>query len=75
MIRARLRMRLVGRFDGAAAATVTITGGLEPLVMVRPLHRRRAFTLPLVDVARGVIYDVTRAELALKRRTASRGRR
>lgn len=74
MIRARARVRVAGRFDGAAAATVTITGGAEPLVMVRPLRRRRSFTLPLVDVARGVIFDVTRAELAQKRRTA-RGRK
>jgi hypothetical protein len=74
MIRARARVRILGRFDGAAAATVTITGGAEPLIMVRPLRRRRSFTLPLVDVARGVIFDVTRAELTQKRR-AVKGRR
>jgi hypothetical protein len=74
MIRARARVRVAGRFDGAQSATVTITGGPEPLVMVRPLRRHRSFTLPLVDVARGVIFDVTRAEIAEKRR-AARGRR
>jgi hypothetical protein len=74
MIRARMKVRLAGRFDGAAAATITITGGPDPLVEVRPLRRRRSFALPLVDVARGVIFDVVRAELRARRRE-SRGRR
>lgn len=74
MIRARVRVRIAGRFDGAAAATVTITGGADPLLEVRPLRRRRSFALPLEVVARGVIFDVVRAELRAARRE-SRGRR
>lgn len=69
-----MRVRLAGRFDGADAATVTITAGPAPLIEVRPLRRRRAFTLPLVDVARGVIFDVVRAELRASR-LQTRGRR
>jgi hypothetical protein len=74
MIRARARIRIAGRFDGAAAATVTITAGPEPLLEVRPLGRRRSFSLPLAVVARGVIFDVVRAELRATQRDA-RGRR
>jgi hypothetical protein len=69
-----MRARLVGRFDGAAAATVTITAGPDPLLEVRPLRRHRSFSLPLAVVARGVIFDVVRAELRAARRE-SRGRR
>jgi hypothetical protein len=62
--RARFRGRVAGRFDGEAAATVVISGGPDPMFSVRPLRRRRVYELPLSAVARGVLYDVVRAELA-----------
>jgi hypothetical protein len=61
-VRARARVRIVGRFNGASSATVTIVGGL---FSVRPFRRRRAYELPLADVAERVIFDVVRAEVAL----------
>lgn len=63
--RARARIRVAGRFDGTEGATITIT---DQLFSVRPTRRHRSFTLLLADVARGVIFDVTRAELAQRRR-------
>lgn len=68
--------RVVGRFDGASAATVTIEyhGPDLAFFRVRPLRRRRAFELGLADVARGVVYDVTKREIA-ERRRSRRGRR
>ena len=64
MIRARFRQRIAERLDGAAAATVEISGQPGALMFsVRPLGRRRVYELPLVAVARGVVYDVVRAEL------------
>lgn len=74
--RARARVRVVGRFDGAHTATVTIeiAGGGEWLFSVRPYRRRRAYTLPLEAVARGVIFDVTRAEIAARAREKAKRR-
>jgi hypothetical protein len=67
--------RVLGRFDGADAATVTIEyhGPGRAFLRVRPLRRRRAFELELADVARGVLFDVVKRELAEKR--ARKGRR
>jgi hypothetical protein len=66
--------RVAGRFDGTTVATITIeeTFGVT-FFRVRPFRRRKTFELLLADVARGVIYDVTKRELAERRRT--RGRR
>lgn len=76
MTRARFRGRISGRFDGAAGATVTISSsGGELLFSVRPLRRRRSYELPLVAVARGVLYDVVRTELRRSLAAAKRGRR
>ncbi len=69
--------RVVGRFDGATSATVTIEyhdAGVA-FFRVRPLRRRRAFELGLADIARGVIFDVTKRELAERRKARARGRR
>jgi hypothetical protein len=73
MIRARFRQKVPGRFDGAPSATVEISAGPDPTFSVRPLGRRRVYELPLSVIARGVIYDVVRAELA--RTPSGRGRR
>ena len=72
MSRARARVRVFGRFDGTDGATVTIT---DQLFTVRPSRRRRSFTLLLADVARGVIFDVTRAELRAKKAEKAAARR
>ena len=69
-MRARFRERIAERIDGAAAATVTIEGPPGELMFcVRPLGRRRLYVLPLRRVARGVVYDVVRAELVRQVRT------
>jgi hypothetical protein len=60
--------------DGATEATVSIDRALG-LVSVRPLRRRRAFELPLADVAAMVISRVAKAELAEKRRAKAERRR
>lgn len=62
--------KVIGRFDGAPTATVTIEyhGPTLAFIRVRPHRRRRSFELQLADVARGVIFDVVRKELADKRR-------
>jgi hypothetical protein len=60
-----------GRFDGQAEATVTIANGL---FTVRPKGRRRVFELSLADVARGVIFDVVKAE-RMEKLIARRARR
>ena len=62
--------RVVGRFDGSTVATVTVEyhHAGRAFFRVRPLRRRRAFELQLADVARGVVYDVVKGELAEKRR-------
>jgi hypothetical protein len=67
------RFKILGPFDGAPSATVTIAGGL---FTVRPFGRRRVYELRLADVARGVLYDVVKAELAARRkaRSAKRGK-
>lgn len=69
--------RVLGRFDGSDVATVTIEhhDPARAFLRVRPLRRRRAFELPLAEVARGLIYDVIKRELAEKRRAKAAARR
>jgi hypothetical protein len=68
--------RVLGRLDGATSGTVTIEyhNAGTAFFRVRPLRRRRAFELLLADVARSVIYDVTKAELRAKRAGRKAGR-
>ncbi len=63
----KVHVRVVGRIDGAMGAKVTIdrTAGL---IGVRPLRRRRTYTLPLIDVARSIVGTVCRAEAGDKPR-------
>lgn len=65
------RFRVKGQFDGVPSATITIADGL---FIVRPLGRRRVYELRLADVARGVLYDVIKAELAARARARGRKR-
>ena len=59
----RIRLRLAGRFDGAAGATLVITlDGPSASLSVRPLRSRREFTADLAALARRVIYDAHRRE-------------
>lgn len=75
MTRARFRQRIAERLDGAGAATVEIVGPPGALMFsVRPLRRRRVYELPLITVARNVIYDVVRAELRQQVRAGARRR-
>ena len=67
-MRARAKVVIPGRFDGARSATVRIT--LNPdLIAVRPFRRRRWFELPLEHVARGIIFDVVKAEMKAKKKS------
>jgi hypothetical protein len=67
----KAHFRLVGNFDKARSATVTVEdhGGGLVFFRVRPYRRRRTYELLLTDVAKGVIFDVVRKELAEKRRS------
>jgi hypothetical protein len=67
---AKVHVRVYGRFDGAEAATVTIERS-RGLFTVRPLRRRRLYTLPLSDVAEMVIWRVVKADMKAKRRKKS----
>ena len=70
------RYRVVGRLDGCGrpqVGTVAIDRA-SGLISVRPLRRRRTYTLPLATVAEMVCQRVIRAELA-ERRAAKRHRR
>lgn len=67
------RFKVSGQFDGVPSATVTIADGL---FIVRPFGRRRVYELRLADVARGVLFDVIKAELAARARAKrNKGRR
>jgi hypothetical protein len=73
--RVRFRERIATRVDGAASATVTIEGPPGELMFcVRPMRRRRLYVLPLNVVARGVVYDVVRAELVRQVKQGARRR-
>lgn len=61
----RSRFKIEGRFDGTTGATVTIDRGAM-LFSVRPLRRRREYTLPLTDVAEMVLWRIVKAEAAAK---------
>ena len=69
--------RITGRFDGAQTATVTVEYHSPDVAFlrVRPLRRRRAFELSLADVARWVIFDVIRGDLAAKKAARKAKRR
>ncbi len=70
----RARFRLYGPLNKAAGGTVTITAsGQVALVEVRPLRRRKVYTMTLQDVAEWVIFSNVRDELRQKR-AARRGR-
>jgi hypothetical protein len=63
----RARFRVAGRFNGAAAATVTITQyGDVALFSVRPFRSRTSYELPLATVASGVIWDVVRRTFPMR---------
>ncbi len=66
MKKRKAKFKVSGRFDGKVMATVEIEyhGPDMAFFRVRPYHRREVFELSLADVARGVIYDVTKRDLA-----------
>jgi hypothetical protein len=68
--------RVAGRFDQARPqeATVTVERATQ-LFSVRPLRRRRTYTLPLATVAEIVTARIIKAELAERRAARKRGRR
>lgn len=74
------RLRVTGVFDTSRpqAATVTVDRAAG-LFSVRPLRRRRAYTLPLATVAEIVVARIVKAEVAAARadrraRRKARGR-
>ena len=70
----KVHVRVVGRIDGAQAATVTIDCQAG-LISVRPLRRRREYTVPLDSVVRHIVASVVRSELADKKRKRTKVRR
>ena len=64
----KTRVRVTGRIDNAASATVTIDPKMG-LISVKPFRRHREYTLPLETVARMIVYQITTAELADGKRT------
>lgn len=71
MTRRCARIRVIGRFELASVpqdATVTIERGAG-LFHVRPLRKRRVYTLPLATVAEIVVQRLIKAEVAEKRRS------
>lgn len=75
------RARVVGRFDMASQpqeATITIERAAG-LFSVRPLRRRREYTLPLAHVAEWVVRSILmrehREKLAAKKARRKAGRR
>ena len=76
----RAHFRTEARCDGALRSrAVTVTVEWTPtvqLVSVRPLRRRRAYVLPLADVAEIIMQRVARVEAAEARAVRrARGRR
>lgn len=70
----RSKFKIEGRFDGTDGATVTIDRGAG-LFSVRPLRRRREYTLPLATVAEIVLFRIVRAEVNAKLEQKARKRR
>lgn len=59
----RVRLRLAGRFDGRAGATLTITlDGPDARLSVRPLGSRREYAGDLAAIAHRLIYDAHRRD-------------
>lgn len=70
------RFRVVGTFDtagGAQVATVEIDRA-SGLMSVRPLRRRRTYSLPLVSVAAWICQRIIHSELRERRRVRLRRR-
>ncbi len=64
------------KFNGASAASVTITtGGVHQLVTVRPYKRKKTFTVSLADVASWVIWEALCREKPSLRNLRPRTRR
>lgn len=63
----RARFEVAGRFDGAIGATVVIDREAGT-ISVRPKRRRTVYTLPLATAAAFVVFQVTKADLAAKRK-------
>lgn len=62
------RYRIVGRLDMARPQDGTVLVDREAgLFSVRPLRRRRVYTLPLATVAELVCSKIIKAEVAAKR--------
>lgn len=63
------RFRVVGTFDlagGAQVATIEIDRD-SSIVSVRPLRRRRTYSLPLASVATWICQSIIRAEVRERR--------
>lgn len=60
--------RLEGRYNGAPGATVVIERSTN-LVTVRPLRRKKTYTLRLEDIAQTIILRCVQAEIREKKAT------
>lgn len=73
----KTRFRVIGTFDlagGSQVATVEIDR-ISGIVSVRPLRRRRTYSLPLADVAAWICQATIRAEVRERRHANRRTRR
>ena len=70
------RFRVVAQVDGARPVPCTVTIDRDAqIASVRPLRRRREYTLPLSRVASFIVQSIVRAEVAEKRRAKGGKRR
>lgn len=70
------RFRVLGRLDMASRpsyGTVTMDRAGTGMFSVRPLRRRRVYTLPLSTVAEMVVRSIIAAEVREKRAARRRG--
>ena len=56
------QLRILGRLDGTCGATITV-GKARQLLWVKPLRRRRPYTLPVALAAAMIVAKVVKAEL------------
>lgn len=71
-----VRLRIVARLDQARPQEGTIViNRAAGLFSVRPLRRRREYTVPLAAVAEMVVTRIIRAEVADKLAARRRGKR
>ena len=69
-----VKFQVAGLFDGAPRATLEIDR-VAQIATVRPLRRRKTYTLPLKDVAEHILWKVARLEAAEKSKLKVKAKR